>query len=153
MAISYLTTVNLIIMNESFILNFTPTGMIPTKEMTPYVPVSISEIVDDVLEANDIGITMVHLHARDPITNVPTYKKEEYAKIIAGIRKYAPELVICVSLSGRDFGELEQRGDPLLLEDGLKPDMGSLTLSSLNFNKTASVNAPDMIMSFSEYDD
>ncbi len=134
-------------MNESFILNFTPTGMIPTKEMTPYVPVSVSEIVDNVLEANDIGITMVHLHARDPITHVPTYKKEEYAKIIEGIRKHAPELVICISLSGRDFGELEQRGDPLLLEDELKPDMGSLTLSSLNFNKTASVNAPDMIMS------
>ena len=31
------------------------------------------------------------------------------------------------------------------LAGDLKPDMGSLTLSSLNFNKTASVNSPDMI--------
>lgn len=121
--------------------------MIPTKEMTSFVPISVSEIVEDVHKATEIGITMVHLHARDPISGVPTYKKEEYAKIVEGIRKYAPELVLCISLSGRDFSELEKRSDPLCLEGALKPDMGSLTLSSLNFNKTASVNDPDMIMS------
>ena len=31
-----------------------------------------------------------------------------------------------------------------------KPDMASLTLSSLNFNKTASVNSPDMIRKLAE---
>ncbi len=132
-------------MNNNFILNFTPTGMIPTKDMTPHVPVSVSEIIEDVHEACEIGITMVHLHARDATTGVPTYKKDVYAQIVEGIRKYAPELVLCLSLSGRDFSELEQRSDPLMLEGSLKPDMGSLTLSSLNFNKTASVNAPVMI--------
>lgn len=133
-------------MENNLIINFTPTGMIPTKDMTPHVPVSVSEIVDDVQKASEIGITMVHLHARDPISGVPTYEKEVYAEIIGGIRKYAPELVICVSLSGRDFEELEKRSDPLLLEGDFKPDMGSLTLSSLNFNKTASVNAPEMVV-------
>jgi uncharacterized protein (DUF849 family) len=120
--------------------------MIPTKHLTHHVPISVSEIVDDVHKASEIGITMVHLHARDAVTGVPTYEKEVYAEIIGGIRKYAPELVICVSLSGRDFSELEKRSDPLFLEGHLKPDMGSLTLSSLNFNKTASINAPDMVI-------
>ncbi len=133
-------------MIDDFILNFTPTGMIPTKDMTPHVPISVSEIVEDVHEASEIGITMVHLHARDEATGVPTYKKEIYAQIVEGIRKYAPELVICLSLSGRNFSEFEFRSDPLLLEGNLKPDMGSLTLSSLNFNKTASVNSPDTVM-------
>lgn len=134
-------------MKNSFILNFTPTGMIPTKEMTSHVPISVSEIVEDVHRATEIGITMVHLHAREADSGVPTYKKEIYGKIVEGIRKYAPELVLCLSLSGRNFGELEKRSEPLMLEGNLKPDMGSLTLSSLNFNKTASVNAPDMIQS------
>ena len=132
-------------MNEKLIINFTPTGMIPTKKITSYVPISVSEIVEDVHRASEIGITMVHLHARDPISQFPTYKKEIYGKIIEGIRKYAPYLVLCVSLSGRDFSALEQRGDPLLLEGDLKPDMGSLTLSSLNFNNTGSMNTPEMI--------
>src|SRR6056297_1929380 len=106
-------------MNDDFILNFTPTGMIPTKEMTPHVPISVSEIVEDVHQASEIGITMVHLHARDELTGAPTYKKEIYSKIVSGIRRYAPQLVICLSLSGRDFSEIEFRADPLLLEGNL----------------------------------
>ncbi len=127
------------------IINFTPTGMIPTKSITPYVPVTIPEIVEQVLEAADIGITMVHLHARDAETGEPTYKSEVYAEIIAGIRKSCPDLVLCVSLSGRTFQEFEKRAAPLNLEEKLKPDMGSLTLSSVNFNKQASISSPDMI--------
>lgn len=130
---------------QKLIINFTPTGMIPTKEMTPHVPVTVNEIVEDVHRAYELGITLAHLHARDEITGVPTYKKEVYAEIISGIRKYAPDLVICTSLSGRNFNTLDKRADVLSLEGDLKPDMGSLTLSSLNFNKVASMNAPSMI--------
>lgn len=132
-------------MTTPLIINFTPTGMIPTRQMTSVVPVTVSEIIEDVREAVGIGITMVHLHARDEETGLPTYKKEIYARIIEGIRAFAPDLVICVSLSGRTYTEFEQRADVLLLEGELKPDMGSLTLSSLNFNNIASVNSPDMV--------
>lgn len=132
-------------MSEKLIVNFTPTGMIPTKEMTPHVPINVTEIVEDVLKASEVGITMVHLHARDAISGKPTYKKETYAQIIEGIRKFNSSLVLCVSLSGRDYSEFEKRADSLFLEDSLKPDMGSLTLSSLNFNTTASQNSPKMI--------
>ena len=130
---------------KKLIINFTPTGMIPTKDMTPHVPVTTNEIVEDVHKAYELGITMTHIHARDEETGVPTYKKEVYADMITGIRKYAPDLVICVSLSGRNFNTLDKRADVLALKGNLKPDMGSLTLSSLNFNKVSSMNAPRMI--------
>ena len=55
-------------MSADFILNFTPTGMIPTKDMTTHVPITVSEIVEDVHQASEIGITMVHLHAREEST-------------------------------------------------------------------------------------
>ncbi len=127
------------------IISFTPTGMIPTKKMTPHVPVTAQEIIENVHEASDIGITMVHLHARDEKSGEPTYRAEVYGRIIEGIRKLNKDLILCVSLSGRNFHEFEKRSDPLTLEGELKPDMGSLTLSSVNFNKQASVNSPDMI--------
>lgn len=127
------------------IINFAPTGMIPTKKMTPFVPVAVREIVEQVLEAVDIGITMVHLHARDELTGEPTHRAEVYGEIIGGIRKYSSDLVIGVSLSGRNFGEIEKRSEPLKLKGELKPDMGSLTLSSVNFNRQASLNPPDII--------
>jgi 3-keto-5-aminohexanoate cleavage enzyme len=126
------------------IINFTPTGMIPTKEMTPRVPVTPHEIIDQVLEAADIGITMVHIHARHK-DGIPTYKAEIFAEIISGIRKYDRELVIVATLSGRNISEFEKRSQPLTLTGELKPDMGSLTLSSVNFNKETSVNTPQMI--------
>ena len=127
------------------IVNFTPTGMITTKEMTAHVPLTVDEIVDDVRRAVDIGITMVHLHARDKTTGKPTYKASVYEEIISGIREFSNDLVICVSLSGRDFNTFEHRAEPLGLEGDVKPDMASLTLSSLNFNQIASINTPEMI--------
>ena len=132
-------------MDRHFILNFTPTGMIPTKKMTHKVPIQPPEIIEQSLEAADLGANMIHLHARDPITGNPTYKAEVYAEIIAGIRAKNKDLVLCVSTSGRDFQGFEERSQCLDLKGELKPDMGSLTLSSLNFNKQASLNAPDMI--------
>ncbi len=137
-------------MSNKFIVNFTPTGMIPTKRENPYVPIVPDEIIADVKRAWECGITMVHLHVRDGVTQSPCYKKETYAEIIGGIREFAPELIICVSTSGRTFNELEKRADVLQLKGDLKPDMASLTLSSLNFNKQASINEPAMIMALAK---
>lgn len=132
------------------IVNFAPTGMVPTRAMTPHVPLSVPEIVEDVHQAVEIGITMVHLHARDETTGEPTYRAEVYEKIISGIRSFTRDLIICVSLSGRTFNTFEQRSDVLLLDGDVKPDMGSLTLSSLNFNQIASMNSPDMIRALAQ---
>src|SRR3989338_6937868 len=132
-------------MDKNFILNFTPTGMIPTREMTPKVPIQVPEIIEQVLEAADLGANMVHIHARDPKDGLPTFEKDIYADIIRGIRAKNKDLVICVSTSGRNFPEFEKRSACLDLTGGLKPDFGSLALSSLNFNKQASINTPDMI--------
>lgn len=126
------------------IINFTPTGMIPAKEMTPHVPIEPNEIIDQVLEAYAIGITIVHLHAKDKQgKNDPS--PETFAKIINGIRSYAPELIISVTTSGREYKSFEERTAVLELTGKSKPDLASLTLSSVNFNKNASINEPDMI--------
>lgn len=130
---------------KPIIVNFAPTGMIPTRAMSTHVPLSVAEIVEDVHRAVEIGITMVHLHARDETTGEPTWRSEVYGRMIEGIRRFAPELVVCVSLSGRTFGEFERRAEPLQLGGALKPDLGSLTLSSVNFNREASVSTPAMI--------
>jgi uncharacterized protein (DUF849 family) len=119
--------------------------MIPTKDMSSNVPIAPDEIVEQVLEAAELGVNMVHLHAREPDTGLPTYREDIYAEIISGIRKKNKDLVLGVSTSGRLFFEFEKRSAVLDLKGKLKPDFGSLTLSSLNFNKQASVNAPQMI--------
>ena len=134
-------------MRMNLILNFAPTGMIPTKQMTPHVPVSVAEIVEEVHRAVELGITMIHLHARDSQTGEPSYRADIYGEIIGGIRRFSADLVICVSLSGRLFNQFGKRAEVLSLEGACKPDMGSLTLSSVNFNHQASINEPALIKS------
>ncbi len=123
------------------IINFTPTGMIPTKQTSPSVPISAQEIIESVHEASELGITMAHLHARK-LDGTPSSEAADYAPIIEGVRKHCPDLVICASLSGRTVTDPSARAEALTLN----PDMGSLTLSSLNFVKQASVNAPSTIV-------
>ena len=90
------------------IINFTPTGTQTTKEnsLAPLIP---NEIIDEVHQAYEFGITMTHIHARDPKDFSNTYKKEVYQPIIEGIRKHCPDLTICVSLTGRLYPEFEKR--------------------------------------------
>ncbi len=136
--------------NKNLIINYAPTGVVPNKESTPYVPISVEEIIEDVQKAYEHGITIVHLHARDVETGESSCNKEIYADIIGGIRKFAPDLVICVSLSGRNCPDFEKRSEPLDLIRELKPDMGSLTLSSLNFTGQASMNSPQMVQALAK---
>ena len=126
------------------IINFTPTGTQTTKENSN-APISPNEIVEEVHFAFELGITMVHIHARDEQL-LNTYRKDVYQKIIEGIRKHCPNLSICTSLTGRNFPEFEKRSAVIELQ----PDFGSLTMSSLNFPKAASINEPDMITSLIE---
>jgi uncharacterized protein (DUF849 family) len=123
--------------------------MIPTKEMTSFVPVDPKEIVDDVLACCEVGLTMVHIHTRDNKGD-PNWRPEIFEEIIVNIRKYQPELIICVTCSGRTYQEFEKRSAVLDLEGKAKPDMASLTLSSVNFNKVASINEPKMIIALAE---
>lgn len=124
------------------IINFTPTGTQPTRQNS-LAPLTSSEIIEEVHNASELGISIVHLHARDEITLQNTYEKDTYQKIITGIKKHCPDLLVCVSLTGRNFPELEKRTEVLQLY----PDMGSLTMSSINFPTGASINQPQMILS------
>ncbi|WP_420578296.1 3-keto-5-aminohexanoate cleavage protein [Ekhidna sp.] len=131
--------------NNPIIINFAPTGMVPQKDVTPHVPIQPAEIIEQTHEAYEMGITIAHLHARE-IDGTPTHKVSVYRDIFEGVRKHCPNLVISASLSGRKVQEVEMRAEVLQL----KPDMGSLTLSSLNFSRQASQNSPEVIIGLIE---
>ncbi|MBU0577917.1 3-keto-5-aminohexanoate cleavage protein [Patescibacteria group bacterium] len=134
---------------EKLIINFTPTGMIPNKDMTPHVPITPEEIADDVLRAAQLGASMVHLHGRDK-EGEPTNDREIYEEIIGRIKEKNKDIIICVSTSGRNGADIDKRSEVLDISGNLKPDMASLTLSSLNFNKEASLNCPNTIKMLAE---
>jgi len=126
------------------VINACITGMVPTKQHTPHVPTTVDEIVADATACYDAGASMIHVHARDDQER-PTYAKEVYARIISGIRAARPDVIICASTSGRVHNTFECRSQVLELEGDAKPDMGSLTMGSLNFPTQASITDPAMI--------
>jgi uncharacterized protein (DUF849 family) len=70
--------------------------------------------------------------------------------MILGIRGHFPDAIMCVSCSGRNFPELERRSEVLELSGKARPDLASLTLTSLDFPTGTSQNAPDMVIALSE---
>jgi 3-keto-5-aminohexanoate cleavage enzyme len=131
------------------IVNFCPTGMIPTKQMTPHVPIAPAEVVEEACGALERGVAIVHLHARDE-KGKPTYRAELYETMILGIRGHFPDAIVCVSCSGRDFPEFERRSEVLELTGAARPDLASLTLTTLDFPTGTSQNAPEMVIALGE---
>jgi 3-keto-5-aminohexanoate cleavage enzyme len=133
-------------LGESLIVNLAGTGLIPMREMSPNVPLSHAEIVDDAARCLELGVQMVHLHARDA-SGRHTGNPEAYGRLIEAIRVLpgGRNVVLCVTTSGRQKVDFESRARVLELDGDAQPDMASLTLSSLNFAQSASINSPDTV--------
>ncbi len=137
--------------SSPYLINLALTGMVPTRAMSASVPLAHQEIIDDIAPALELGVHMLHLHARDA-DGAPTSDPEPFGRLIESIRQLpgGREVVVCVTTSGRNDPGFAGRSRVLDLDGDMKPDMASLTLSSLNFTGQASVNAPQTIRSLAE---
>jgi 3-keto-5-aminohexanoate cleavage enzyme len=126
------------------IVNAALTGMVAQRDRCPHLPVTAEQIIEDASACHELGATILHVHARDA-QGRPEWRPEAYAEIVAGIRARCPAAVVCVTTSGRAFGELDKRAAVLSLEGDARPDMASLTLGSLNFRTGPSVNSPETV--------
>jgi uncharacterized protein (DUF849 family) len=130
--------------SDELIINLAPTGMVPTRSDTPYVPLTPSEVAADARRCHDAGASMVHVHPRD-VHGRPSQDPAVAAEFIRAIRAAAPDIVVCITTSGRINHELESRQAVLDLAGDVKPELASLTLGSNNFPKQASINDPRTI--------
>jgi len=132
------------------LINACLVGSVPRKEQTPHVPVTPDEIIEDAVKVYDAGARIVHIHARED-DGTPTWKGKIYEKILGGIRRERPDLICCVTTSGRRWPEFERRIEVLQLEGDSRPDMASLTLGSMNFPGGASVSDIETIERLLEF--
>lgn len=129
---------------EPLIVNLAPTGLLPTRQQNPHVPLTPQEVAADCARCAALGATMFHLHARNA-DGSPSCDRAVFGDLVAAVRQRLPEAVIVTTTSGRRTPEVEQRAASLMLEGDLKPDMASLTLGSLNFSAEASINPPETV--------
>jgi uncharacterized protein (DUF849 family) len=129
---------------DELVINLCPTGMVPTRADTAHVPLTPQEVAADARRCADAGASIIHIHPRDA-EGRPSQDPAVAAAFIRAVREAAPDLIVCITTSGRVQHELAGRAQVLELEGDEKPEMASLTLGSLNFPKAASINAPETI--------
>jgi uncharacterized protein (DUF849 family) len=115
------------------------TGSVPRKADNPAVPVTISEQIESTQAAFEAGASIMHAHVRDENEN-PVSDPDRFARLIEGIKKHCPGMIIQLSTGGRS-GSGRERGSML----PLAPDMASLSVGSNNFPTRVYENSPDLV--------
>ncbi|MEL7543615.1 MAG: 3-keto-5-aminohexanoate cleavage protein [Pseudomonadota bacterium] len=115
------------------------TGSVPTKADNPAVPITVAEQIESTHEAFEAGATLAHCHVRNDDGST-TSDPERFARLVEGLRKHCPGMIIQLSTGGRS-GTGRERGGML----PLKPDMASLSTGSCNFPSRVYENTPELI--------
>jgi uncharacterized protein (DUF849 family) len=126
-------------MTQPCVISVAITGSLPRKEDNPAVPITVAEQIESTQEAFEAGATLAHLHVRND-DQTPTSDPEKFARLLEGLRKHCPGMILQVSTGGRS-GAGRERGGML----ALKPDMASLATGSCNFPTRVYENAPDLV--------
>ena len=125
--------------SDKLIINAAVTGTVLDKSNTPFLPTSLTEIVENAQRVREAGASIIHLHARGP-GDRPSYDAAVYSELVGCVRE-ATDLIVNVSLSGRYIQDLDMRAAPL----ASRPELASLTAGSMNFISGPSINAPDAV--------
>ncbi|HMR29329.1 MAG TPA: 3-keto-5-aminohexanoate cleavage protein [Geminicoccaceae bacterium] len=115
------------------------TGSLPRKKDNPAVPITVAEQVASTQEAFEAGATLAHLHVRND-DETPTSSPERFGRLLEGLRRHCPGMILQVSTGGRS-GAGRERGGML----GLGADMASLSTGSCNFPTRVYENPPDLV--------
>jgi len=115
--------------NGKVIITCAVTGSIHTPSMSPYLPVTLNDIVDSASEAAEAGAAILHLHARDPGTGRPDQRPEAFEPFLGRIKQVTKAIVNLTS-GGSPFMTIEERIEPSVR---FKPELASLNMGSMNF--------------------
>jgi uncharacterized protein (DUF849 family) len=115
--------------SSKVIITCAVTGSIHTPTMSPYLPITPSEIVDAAVGAAEAGASIVHLHARDPATGEPSSDPRLFMEFLPRI-KQRTGAVMNISTGGGLTMSLDER---LEAAHAAKPELCSLNMGSMNF--------------------
>jgi len=103
------------------------------------VPISITEQVESTHAAFEAGASICHAHVRND-DETPSSDPDKFARLMEGVQKHCPGMIIQFSTGGRS-GAGRERGGML----SLRPDMASLSVGSNNFPTRVYENPPELV--------
>lgn len=105
------------------------TGAIHTPSMSPHLPITPEQIIEESVASWQAGAAVAHIHVRDPLTGNPTADQAVFRQICTEVKKRC-DVILCCTTGGRLGEPVAKRG---AVVPNLKPELASLNAGSLNF--------------------
>jgi 3-keto-5-aminohexanoate cleavage enzyme len=128
---------------DPLVITVAPVGGELTREEQPGLPLTASEIAEEVARCREAGASIVHLHVRDD-DGIPTQDRDHFAAAVDAIKVAAPDVVVQTSTGGSVGMTEDHRAQPL----DLKPEMATLTTGTVNFGDEVFENPFPLIERF-----
>jgi len=116
-------------LSDKVIITAAITGAVHTPTMSPHLPITPEQIVDEAVRAAEAGAAIVHIHVRDPATGKPTSDLELFRRVLIEIKKRSD--VVVNTTTGGGFGMTAQ--ERLAVVPAFRPEMASFNMGSMNF--------------------
>lgn len=117
-------------MKSKVVISAALSGAATMREQNPAVPYAPEEFAEESYRCMNEGAAVVHIHARDPESGVPTTDLDKIRTTIGAIRERCPGLIVNMSSAIGRGATKEQRIAPII---DLEPDMASLNTATMNF--------------------
>jgi uncharacterized protein (DUF849 family) len=105
------------------------TGSGHTPSMSPYLPYTVSDVVDQGVKAAQAGAAVLHLHARNPEDGSPSADPKLFAEYARGIRERS-DVIISITTGGGTGMTVQERLDAV---EAIKPELCTLNLGTMNY--------------------
>lgn len=105
------------------------TGAIHTPSMSPYLPITPRQLIEEAVRVHAAGAAVAHLHVRDPQTGLPNADQSLYREIAEAVKRRC-NIILCFTTGGKLGEPVENR---VRVASSLKPELTSLNAGSLNF--------------------
>ncbi|HTX81613.1 MAG TPA: 3-keto-5-aminohexanoate cleavage protein [Streptosporangiaceae bacterium] len=115
--------------SQKVIITCAITGSGHTPSMSPYLPYTVEQVVEQGVAAAEAGAAVLHLHARDPGDGRPTADPAVFAQYARGISDRC-DVVISISTGGGTGMTVQERLEGVLK---LKPELCTLNLGTMNY--------------------
>ncbi|MCQ4632627.1 3-keto-5-aminohexanoate cleavage protein [Shinella sp. CPCC 100929] len=114
---------------HSAIITCAITGSIHTPSMSPYLPISEEQIIEQAVAAAEAGAAILHLHVRNPDTGEPSSDPELFERVAKTVSART-DAILSITTGGSAKMSVEER---LKGPTRIGPELCSLNLGTMNF--------------------
>ncbi|TET71400.1 3-keto-5-aminohexanoate cleavage protein [Candidatus Bathyarchaeota archaeon] len=127
---------------DKLIITAAITGSRIPRSKTPYIPITTKEIAQSAMECWEAGASIVHIHVRDPKTQIGTQDIGLFRQVVEPLQEKT-DLILCLTTSGIPGLNLPTEERLQVLD--LKPELASFDAGTILLGGEPFINTPEFL--------